>query len=157
MASNSEFLFDGERGLDYLRIADAIPHYESYQNEVVQQVLQKLNDASDEYVVDLGCGPGALLEHLSNSTCNVNFVGVDPSSTFARLVNQHNNRRIQFAKNTAFEWLESQKSESFDVVCSCWAFHNWSKEYRAKVFAQVSRILKRRGMFINADKIACPD
>jgi ubiquinone/menaquinone biosynthesis C-methylase UbiE len=54
-------------------------------------------------------------------------------------------------------YLASEKSESFDAVVSAFTIHNLSPEERKKVCAEVFRILKPGGVFVNADKIASDD
>ena len=152
--SNSIALFDGKGSKDYALVETLLPHYSRYLATISNLVIDYLKGKNNATVVDLGCGPASLLRLMTNVDKSNSFIGVDSSTSFEALANKNCHDKYLFANSDIFEWLKAQKSRSIDVFCTSWVFHNWNIDYRAKVFQEISRVIKVDGLLINADKIS---
>ena len=59
---------------------------------------------------------------------------------------------MKLIESDALKYVNSQDDTSFDIVVSGFTIHNFKKVYRRKLYQQLYRILKRNGLFLNADK-----
>jgi SAM-dependent methyltransferase len=149
--------FEGAVVDQYFKITEAIPHYESFHDQLASYIESKIGDDESVTIIDLGCGGGWLLKKIQTALPNVQLIGVDSSDTFYNSLSKDEAIGLDYFKYDILTWLKEQSTESIDVVVSSWVFHNWSQEYRKEVFKEVSRVLKYNGMFLNADKIASKD
>ena len=105
-------------------------------NQKIEQFLQKEKCSA----IDLGCGPGDIIEHLQGK--NISCAGVDSSSEMVTLAKQNTGADIRcedFA-DTSFE------NESFDLITSKWAMQT-SAEIDP-IYREAYRLLKPDGYFV---------
>ena len=67
------------------------------------------------------------------------------------------NNQVKLIEADALAFLKKQKSESFDLFFSGFTLHNFELNYRQDCLVEIYRILKKGGLFINADKYALDD
>lgn len=115
---------------------------EDYEKLIIQDPLLKNRDT----ILDFGCGAGRLTEYMANDFKKV--VGVDISPTMISLAK----KRLNKLKNV--EFLEINGSElplpdnSIDQVFAFLVFqHIKNRQMVEKLFTEVIRILKPRGIF----------
>ncbi len=65
--------------------------------------------------------------------------------------------RVEFIEADALESLKQQPDCSVDVVASNYAIHNLLSDYRKDLVAEVVRVLRPGGLFINGDRYALDD
>jgi ubiquinone/menaquinone biosynthesis C-methylase UbiE len=65
--------------------------------------------------------------------------------------------RLQLIEADALAGLKEQADGSVDLVASSYAFHNFLDGYRGQVIAEVFRVLKPGGLFVNGDRYALDD
>jgi ubiquinone/menaquinone biosynthesis C-methylase UbiE len=66
-------------------------------------------------------------------------------------------QRLQLVENDALSYLAGQADASLDVVASAYTLHNFLEPYRNLVLAEIFRVLKPGGVFINGDRYALDD
>jgi ubiquinone/menaquinone biosynthesis C-methylase UbiE len=156
--SSRDYFFDGVVVDEYSRVAEAIPHYDDLHAQLRSVVSEHLNNSvGNTKVVDLGCGAADQLKIIASLHRGITPLGVDSSESFYQKYVSANDSLVKYERRDILAWLADQKDASVDIFFSGWAFHNWTCEYREKVFGQISRVLKPAGMFVNADKIASKD
>ncbi len=102
-------------------------------------VLEWLNAAPGEYILDLGCGDGKLTKRIAESGAHV--LGVDASAEMVEAAREHGVE----AEHTKAEELPFRNG-TFDAVFSNAALH-WVRG-QDKMLAQVRRVLKQGGRFV---------
>ncbi|CAA9889452.1 Putative ParA-like ATPase involved in plasmid partitioning (modular protein) [Candidatus Methylobacter favarea] len=65
--------------------------------------------------------------------------------------------RLFFCSDDALTALENTATDSVDIVASAYTLHNFQHAYRHKVIAEIFRILKPGGQFINGDRYGLDD
>jgi demethylmenaquinone methyltransferase/2-methoxy-6-polyprenyl-1,4-benzoquinol methylase len=105
-----------------------------------RQALRKLNLTSASLILDVGCGPGDLINMLNKHT--EHLIGLDPSTGMLKIAKSKTNALLIAA--TA-EHIPI-KSESLDVIVSAFAMRNFSDLHAS--IAEFSRILKPSGQLL---------
>jgi len=116
--------------------------------EVNRWIVERVNWPSRGTIVDLGCGPGAvtqlIVDQLGKGQKQSRVIGVDPSaSALEKARAAITSRLTEFVEGSA-EWL-SHLVPSADAVIFCNAIHLVTD--KAKVIAEVRKVLKRGGVF----------
>jgi len=65
--------------------------------------------------------------------------------------------RLSFSEKDALSALQSLNSNSVDVIATAYTLHNFESNYRKQVLAEIFRVLKPKGQFINGDRYALND
>ena len=119
-------------------------YYEQWDGPVLMNML---GDASEKYILDIGCGTGRLLESLQK--LGTDTVGIDLSDRMAEEARKKSVLALQ-ADIVRFEW-----SEPFDIVLSVLTFNYI--EYKAAAIAVVRSVLKPDGLFIISSDLQTED
>lgn len=108
----------------------------------VTQAVVELGRLQGCRVLDIGCGPGAVIRQLARGF-GIDAVGVDPS-----------HKMIDVARHEAGQWGDFHvaraeelpfEAESFDGVVMRWVVHHLD---RAPAFAEIHRVLKPGGRLV---------
>ena len=155
--SNRRFAGELSDRYDLWRVAR--PHLETIHGAVSDQVARFAEAHGDKVrAVDLGCGDGAVTELLLDDE-RIDVVGVDNepkmiAQVLRRLTRWIESGRLSIAEADALGYLADQEDGSVDLVASGYVFHNLTPDYRSATLAEVYRVLRPGGLFINADKYA---
>jgi SAM-dependent methyltransferase len=158
-APKSERRFAGKLSDRYDLWRVARPHLETIHGAVSDQVTRFAEANGDKVrAVDIGCGDGAITALLLDDE-RVDVVGVDNEpkmivQALGRLRRWIELGRLSVVEADALRYLAEQGDGSVDLVASGYVFHNLTPDYRAAAFAEVYRVLRSGGLFINADKYA---
>jgi 2-polyprenyl-3-methyl-5-hydroxy-6-metoxy-1,4-benzoquinol methylase len=110
-----------------------------YPAELVDFVVTTAGLAADSAVLEVGCGPGQLTEHLARYGFNVTAIDIGPSMVAAarrRLAGSAVSFQV-----TSFEDFTAAEA-SFDLICSGTAFHWVDPEVK---FSKPARLLRPGG------------
>jgi len=112
--------------------------------------------------LEIGCGSGiSTLPYLS-ARSDLSLVGIDASPAMLaqakrNLAAQTAVGRVDFVETDALAYLRAQPDGAFDLVVSNYAIHNFLEGYRREVLAEILRVLKPGGLFLNGDRYALDD
>jgi tRNA (cmo5U34)-methyltransferase len=112
--------------------------------------------------LEIGCGDGRSTRALLSARDNLNLIALDSSAAMltqarVKLANYIEVDRVAFVEADALTHLNLQPDASFDIVASNYAIHNFAGDYRKRVLAEIYRVLKPGGLFINGDRYAYDD
>jgi len=121
----------------------------------VQMVRQTQDNISN--ILDLGCGTGSLMLEMLKAFPDVGVFGIDFDPTLLPLARKRlclfdNRAHINLDDLRKPNWLE-QIPKPIDAVVSATALHWLRPEELAKLYSQITKILKPGGIFLNADHV----
>jgi len=127
----------------------------------VKEYATKQNK-SEYSVLELGGGTGITTLAILTADERINVLSVDNEPTMQNQAKQSlqtwvANERLTFKTQDALSVLKQTPSKSIDIVATAYTLHNFLHNYRAEVIAEIYRILKPGGFFINGDRYALDD
>lgn len=133
---------------EYSRLADRYDtRWSFYIQATTQETIARFKLRSNDRVLDIGCGTGALLQQIASNYPQSQLFGVDPVAEMLAIARQ------KLPSNTELKqgWAEALpfENEQFDVVVSCNMFHY----IRQPVIAlqEMRRVLRSNGQLIITD------
>jgi ubiquinone/menaquinone biosynthesis C-methylase UbiE len=111
---------------------------------------------------EIGCGTGISTLSILAARDNLSLTAIDSAAAMLdqareNLANYVKAGRVAFKEADALDALKALPDNSVDVVASNYAIHNFLDDYRSLVLAEVHRVLKPGGLFINGDRYAMDD
>lgn len=151
LSEESADLYDTQVETLFLGGADAM------RRQVLPPLKQHLSSRSGARIVDIACGNGHFMTFLADNFADAELIGVDLSAPY-----------LNRAANTLARWgkpsLLQANAEtlpladaSVDAVTSVFLFHELPRQARARVAAEIARILKPGGMFVFLDSLQTGD
>ncbi len=135
-------------------------HVSGYEATLVDWHSRTMKDAALRHiyrpvsgaVLDVGCGPGAMLATLAGENPALRLAGIDSDLETIRLAQQRLGARADLRAGDAGElpWEDCQ----FDLVICVNSFHRYPQPRR--VLAEMHRVLKLGGTLVIADPWAPP-
>lgn len=134
------------------RVGELVRNYE-YGKSAKERVLN---------VLELGCGTGITTLALINSREDMHLTSVDNEPTMLdqarkNLAQWVTMGKLTLVENDALSALHDLATDSLDMVASGYTIHNFLDDYREKVLAEIFRVLKPGGIFVNGDRYALDD
>ena len=120
------------------------------------------SDGQPLSVLELGCGTGITTHCLLQSRPDIQVHAIDNAPAMlnqarAALAEAVRGGRLRIEENDALNALRSLPDASIDLVVSAYTLHNLLYGYRHQVLAEVFRVLKPGGAFVNGDRYALDD
>jgi SAM-dependent methyltransferase len=147
-----------QRTGDIRSVLSAPPLFRAYQRLVGARsfkrsiVITHLRPRPGERVLDLGCGPGDMVEDLAD----VEYVGLDVSERYIA------HARARFGAHGTFiaaDLLQVDAVElgKFDLVHAHGLLHHLDDHVASRAFALAAEVLVPHGRFVTADPCFHPD
>lgn len=113
-------------------------------------------------VLELGCGTGFTTRQLLDSREDARILAVDNAPAMLAQARELLTEplaagRLELRELDALSALQSLANNSVDIVASAYALHNFLSGYRSRVLAEILRVLKPGGVFVNGDRYAIDD
>lgn len=161
--SQYDAMFSGAIGQEYHALSLICP--------LAVQMSRLVGDAVATYnqtrpqplkVVELGGGTGITTSAILAASKNLTVTSIDnepamQSQAKSNLQQWQEQGRVNFSGHDALAALKKLPSASVDIVASAYTLHNFLDSYRAQVIAEIFRVLKSGGQFINGDRYGLDD
>lgn len=138
-----------EHALQYLAIADRIPH-----RAAGEAVLLELVPRTVRRIVDLGAGDGRLLALLRIDRPDSVGISADLSPTMLEAA------RARFADEPLVQVVDYDLDQPLpdfargDAIVSCFAIHHCTHERKRELYAEIFEALEPGGVFYNLEHVA---
>jgi ubiquinone/menaquinone biosynthesis C-methylase UbiE len=133
---------------EYARIAEEYDtKWSFYIEATTRETMRRLRLLPTDRLLDVGCGTGAMLHHLSTTHPVAQLSGVDPVPQMLAIAR----RRLPQSVELREGWAEHLPfpAEQFDVVVSCSMFHYVQKPIAA--LHEMRRVLRPGGQLVITD------
>ncbi|MGI0481722.1 class I SAM-dependent methyltransferase [Geminocystis sp. CENA526] len=114
-----------------------------------QRLLQYVNLSADDFILDLGCGTGKLLNRLGDKFPEIKGIGGDLSPEMLRQARANNRHHPRFIFTLANACDLPFANHQFDAIFNTISFLHYPNP--ELVFQEISRVLKPDGYFYLAD------
>ncbi|MEK9158146.1 MAG: class I SAM-dependent methyltransferase [Patescibacteria group bacterium] len=145
-------------GEDYNLFKKAVPWHDDFQKKVGDFLSSYFSNREGRItLVEAGTGTGLTTLVLLNSLENTHIISVENEPKMlavARGSLKDFKDRVDFVENDILSALKGMDSESVDGFASAYTIHNLPPDYRNELFVEISRVIKKDGIFVNADKYA---
>jgi ubiquinone/menaquinone biosynthesis C-methylase UbiE len=101
-------------------------------------------------VLDIACGPGDLLLHLSKTVPNVNLTGMDIAPGMVKAAQEKLAGKAKILQMSDGD--QPFPGNSFDVITITMAFHHFPQQ--ADTLHDIKKLLRQNGLLIIGDTIA---
>jgi ubiquinone/menaquinone biosynthesis C-methylase UbiE len=157
----AERLFSGQIGAEYELLKLICPGAAEMSRQVGETVAN-WQQGQALHVFEIGCGTGITTLSLLAARENISIHAVDNEPTMLvqaqiNLAPWLQQGRLRLTEADALSALQVLPEASVDVVASGYAIHNFLQGYRQQVLAEIFRVLKPGGLFVNGDRYALDD
>jgi ubiquinone/menaquinone biosynthesis C-methylase UbiE len=145
--------------LRYLAM-DYAKEFQQTVRTALKNLAAELPEAKELKVLEAGSGTGLTTIEILEADPRIKVIACDNEPKMmdqAKLVLADLNERIDFKEGDILSTLKNIESESLDAFASALTVHNFLTDYRMEVFQEITRVLKKGGLFVNADKYAFDD
>jgi len=163
--SQAEQLFSGLIGAEYDMLRVICPAAAEVSHRVGRRVAgwqPAYPVAGPLQAFEIGCGTGITTLALLSSRVDLIVHAVDNEPTMLDQARVHlrdwlESGRLSIEHTDALAGLRNLPSHSLDLVASGYAIHNFLQDYRRAVLAEILRVLKPGGLFVNGDRYGLDD
>ena len=160
---NYEAMFSGVIGTEYQWLKKICP-LAAHMSRLVGDAVASYCKANPGrvQVLELGGGTGVTTVAILSASEHLSVRSVDNEPTMQaqaknNLLFFQEQGRLTFIENDALAALKVLPTGSLDIVASAYTVHNFLASYRQQVLAEIFRVLKPGGHFINGDRYALDD
>jgi len=157
----AELLFDGPIAKEYELLHLICPAATDISRRVGEFVgnWQALNMSGKVDMLEIGCGTGITTKRLLHHCPDAHLVCIDNAPDMLKqaavnLDNELAKNRLELLEMDALSYLQTIATASLDIVVSAYTIHNFLDYYRTQVLAEIYRVLKSGGLFVNGDRYA---
>jgi tRNA (cmo5U34)-methyltransferase len=158
-----ERLFSGQIGAEYEMLKLIVPAAVETSRRVAENVAT-LEQGPDGTVraIEIGCGTGITTRALLEARDDLDLTSLDNEPTMLGQARENlapfiAAGRLRLVEADALSALGALPTESIDLVASAYTTHNFLDSYRILVLAEIFRVLRPGGTFVNGDRFALDD
>lgn len=132
--------------------------YEEHMSiwELSYQIFAEVLPANCQKILDLGCGTGLELDQIWKRNPEIEVIGVDLcQSMLDQLQKKHSDKRLTMVCQDYFRYDFGY--DKWDAVISFDSLHHFLPERKGELYKKVYQGIKRGGIFLLGDYIACCD
>ncbi|WP_415880107.1 methyltransferase domain-containing protein [Methylomonas sp. TEB] len=156
-------MFSSVMGQEY-QMLNLICPFATEMSRLVSEIVGNYceEQGTPQAVVELGGGTGITTLAILTAADNLNILSVDNEPTMQNQAKQSLRDwvaagRLRFSGEDALTALQGLASNSVDILASAYTLHNFHSDYRRLVLAEIYRVLKPGGKFVNGDRYALDD
>jgi ubiquinone/menaquinone biosynthesis C-methylase UbiE len=123
----------------------------------LRQALLECGGGRTARLLDIACGTGAFLAEIKANYPRLSVAGIDLSPPYLALARRRLASWSRIALGAANAEALPFADASFDVVTCVYLFHELPHRVRRSVAAEIARVLKPGGQFINIDSLQTGD
>jgi tRNA (cmo5U34)-methyltransferase len=160
----AERLFTGPIAAEYEMLKRICPAAADMSHRVGKFVGGWLPPAAVEIlrILEIGTGTGVTTLCLLASRSDLHITGIDNEPAMLaqarrNLATELEEGRLVLLENDALSYLAGIPDGTLDVVASAYTLHNFLDGYRGRVLAEIFRVLKPGGVFVNGDRYGLDD
>ena len=163
----AEHLFHGAFAEEYHFLQQICPEIIDINQKVAEFVAAWVppSPASPDRplrLVEIGCGTGMTTRRLLDSRDDIQILAMDNAPAMVSQARDNlapflDGQRLEIRECDALAALRSLPDGSVDIIASAYALHNFLSGYRSQVHAEISRVLRPGGVFVNGDRYALDD
>lgn len=164
LTHTAEHLFQGAFADEYHFLHRICPPAAEMSERVAEFLAEwkPVRQAEKLDAVELGCGTGITTHLILSARADIHLLSVDNAPAMlaqARKFLEAPERegRVEFRETDALSALKSLPDASMDMVASAYTLHNFLYGYRHQVLAEILRVLRPGGVFVNGDRYALAD
>lgn len=158
-----ENVFTGILGENYQTIKLICPlaaQMSRLVGEAVKEYAKTHTNSLD--IVELGGGTGITTLSILLAADNLTVTSIDNATTMQQQAQEslkqwHGQGKVKFVEADALEALKALADNSMDIMASAYTLHNFEQGYREELVAEIFRVLKKGGLFINGDRYGLDD
>jgi tRNA (cmo5U34)-methyltransferase len=161
--AQAERLFSGRIGAEYEMLRLIVPTAAEMSYRVAD-VVATLGPGPEGVVraVEIGCGTGITTQALLQARADLDLTSIDNEPTMLDQARENladfiDAGRLHLVEADALAALRTLPDASVDLVASAYTTHNFLDTYRALVLAEIFRVLRPGGTFVNGDRYALDD
>jgi ubiquinone/menaquinone biosynthesis C-methylase UbiE len=143
---------------EYILIDKVYGNYIAFE-EKIKPIIANYDLNSRLNILEIGCGTGISTKIIASSRDEIILTSIDidkDAIDFAKH-SLSGYPTISFIQSDALQFVKEQQNNYFNLVVSAYTIHNLTNEYRQSLYQNIYRILKKEGLFINADKFVSTD
>jgi len=158
----SENAFTGPIAHEYDLLRMMCPNAAILAQRIGEIVAGCRPEAKRLEIFEIGCGTGICTRAILSQRTTLHITAVDSAPQMldqarVNLADDIEKGSVTLATNDALAALRALPDASVDVVASNYAIHNFDADYRDAAIAEIHRVLRRGGLFINGDRYAMDD
>lgn len=161
----AERLFHGPIAEEYEMLRKICPAAANMSQQVGQFVAAwhpPGKDGTPLEILEIGSGTGITTAHLLESRAHLHITGIDNGPAMLEQARRHlapalEDGRLHLLEIDALSHLRDTPTGSVDIVASAYTLHNFLDGYRSQALAEIFRVLKPGGLFVNGDRYAIDD
>ena len=118
---------------------------ETAQNNKIQHIIKKLNIQSNQKVLDIGCGWGALaIDIAKNTNCEVTGITLSKNQLDYCVKKA---KQLNMENQVRFKLIDYRElNEKFDRIVSVGMFEHVGRKFYKKFFKQIEKLLTDSGV-----------
>ena len=156
-----ELLFEGPIAKEYELLHLICPAATDISRRVGEFVGNSLamNTSGKVKMLEIGCGTGITTKRLLHYCSDADLICIDNAPDMLKqaainLKAELSANKLTLLEIDALSYLQATASASLDRVVSAYTIHNFLDDYRLQVLAEIYRVLKPGGLFVNGDRYA---
>ncbi len=128
------------------------------QQTIPQSLKERFVDNSDNGAsftfLDIGAGYGFTTKMVAQEFPQASFILNEfDGDLLSRADNYLENYKHEKKVGDIEEIIKTIPDQSIDAVYTAWVIHNFPPEKRAKLFSEIARIIKPKGVFVALEKV----
>lgn len=153
--------FAGVLGKDYELFQLAVAHnFQEDAERFLKEFTSKIGGNKKITILEGGTGTGITTAHILEADPRTYVISVDNEEATLNQAKENlkeDGSRIKFVHKDLLEFIKELKNDSMDAFVSAYTIHNFTPEYRKELFPEIFRVLRKGGLFLNADKYGYED